>query len=266
MLNTWATYMTAIGHSPSTIRLHSQTVRAAANGNDPAQMSRQDAIRYLARPMSCWSKLTYWKVLRNWSRYLIEFGYRNDDFLQGIPRPRKPEPVARPVTDDTVEQLLAAPLPPRAATYVRLALFQGLRVHEIAKIRGDDFDLNAGWLLVTGKGGRTSHIPIHSEIAKLAEQMPLVGFWFPSVIPGQPVNPKAVTATIGAALRSVGSTATAHQLRDTCATRIQRQVRDIRVTQQLLRHRSIKSTQKYTQVADADMQAAMLALNWAAPT
>jgi len=265
MLNTWAAYMTAIGHSPSTIRLHIQTVQAAANGADPTQVTREDAIRYLARPLAGWSRLTYWRVLKAWSRFLIEFDHRTDDFLQGIPRPRKPEPIARPVTDDTVQLLLAAPLPPRAHTYVRLALFQGLRVHEIAKIRGDDFDLTAGWLLVSGKG-HTSHIPIHGEIGALALQMPTSGFWFPSFIPGQPVNPKAVTATIGTALRSVGSTATAHQLRDTCATRIQRQAKDIRVTQQLLRHRSIKSTMKYTQVADSDMQAAMLALNWAAPT
>jgi site-specific recombinase XerD len=61
---------------------------------------------------------------------------------------------------------------------------------------------------------------------------------------------------------SVGSTATAHELRDTCATRTQRQVRDIRVTQQLLRHRSIKSTQKYTKLAASDIQAAVSAMTW----
>jgi integrase len=258
--------MQALGQSPATIRLHTQTVTSLARsaGVPPERVTRQDCIHFLARPLSAWSKLTYWKALRAWSRFLVEFGHRSDDLLKGVPRPRTPEPVARPLTDETITRLLNAPLSARAAAYVRLALFGGLRVSEVARIRGEDFDCGAGWLLVLGKGGHTAHIPLHPEIVKLAAHMPRVGLWFPSSAHlGQPISPKTVTAVIGQALRSVGSTATAHCLRDTCATRVQRTVRDIRITQTLLRHRSIKSTQKYCGVADTDVQAAVLALDWA---
>lgn len=265
MLDDWADYMRALGQSPTTIRLHVQTIQSLARMTDkpPEQASRQDCVSFLARPLAPWSRLTYWKALKAWARWLTEFGYRTDDLLQGIPRPRTPESVARPLTDEAVAQLLKARLSPRAGAYVRLALFEGLRVHEIARIRGEDLDLAAGWLIVVGKGGHTAPIPIHPEIIRLAERMPEFGWWFPSYAnPGRPVSSKTVTVTIGAALQSIGCRASAHQLRDTCATRIQRQVKDIRVTQTLLRHRSIRSTMKYTAVADGDMQAAVLALDW----
>jgi integrase/recombinase XerD len=221
-------------------------------------------VAILARSIKPWSRLTYWKVLASWSRFLIEFGHRDDDLMKGVPRPRTPDPIARPLTDETIAQLLQAKLSPRASAYVRLALFAGLRVHEIAKIRGEDFDWSSGWLLVVGKGGRTAPVPIHPELVRLGDHLPEFGFWFPSHSnPGRPVAPTSVTLTIGAALKSIGCNATAHQLRDSCGTRMQRQVKDIRLTQTMLRHRSLRSTQKYTEVANADMQAAVLSLDWA---
>lgn len=265
LISDWTAYMQALGQSPATIRLHTHTIILLARtaGVPPQQITRQDCIHFLARPLSQWSKLTYWKSLRAWSRFLVEFGHRSDDLLKGVPRPRTPEPVARPLTDDTIARLLAAPSSARAHAYICLALYCGLRVAEIARVRGEDLDLDAGWLLVLGKGGDQAYVPLHPEVLELAAHMPQHGYWFPSSAhPGKPVSPKTVTAVVGQALHSVGSDATAHRLRDTCATRIQRQVKDIRVTQTLLRHRSIRSTMKYTAVADGDMQAAVLALDW----
>ena len=93
--------------------------------------------------------------------------------------------------------------------------------------------------MVAGKGGITKPIPIpiHPEIAKLAARMPAYGWWFPSnQRPGQHVDPRSMSLTITNALRQCGSAATAHQLRNTAATRMQRQSRDIRLTQSMLRH------------------------------
>ncbi len=53
-----------------------------------------------------------------------------------------------------------------------------------------------------------------------------------------------MSSTIAAALKQCGSTATAHQLRDTAATRMQRMVGDIRIMQAMLRHSNITSTMK----------------------
>ncbi len=46
------------------------------------------------------------------------------------------------------------------------------------------------------------------------------------------------------------------------ATRFQRQTNDIRLTQSLLRHRSVTSTQKYTEASNQELQNAVQAMNW----
>lgn len=266
-LEQWTEYLRAVGSSAATIKIRTQTIAAIqreAAVADPLSIRRAHVVHYFARPLSAWSRLTYWNSVAAWSRFLREFNLDPDsDLTAGIPRPRKPSPVARPITDETVEALLAAQMTPRARAYVRLALFAALRVHEIAQLCGEDFDWTAGWLMVTGKGGDTSPVPIHPEVRKLADVMPEFGLWFPSPYdPSRPVDPQAVSRTISAALVSVGSTASPHQLRDTAATRIQRKVKDIRLTQSMLRHRSIQSTQKYSGVSNDDLQRAVLALDW----
>lgn len=267
VLDQWAEYLTATGASHSTVGTRTRTIKALRNHaemSDELGLTRQHVIAFLGRPISPWSRLTYYSGIRQWSEFLAEFDHLpGSDLTKGIPRPRTPDPVARPINDDTIARLLAATLSTRAHAYVRLALYEALRVHEIAALEGQHFDFRSGWLMVTGKGGVTAPVPVHPEIAKLADTMPEFGFWFrsPSHI-DRHVSPVAVSQTIIGALRSVGSTATAHQLRDTAATRMQRQVKDIRVTQTLLRHRNVQSTQKYCGVSDASMQAAVLALNW----
>lgn len=269
LLEQYEAYLTACGCSPATVAIRSRTISALighAGVDDPLELTRQHVVAWLGRPITAWSRVTYWVSVQAFSRWLVEFGHDPaSDLTAGIPKPKQPQPVARPIDDATVERLLALKMSPQAHAYVRLALFQALRVHEIAKLRADDFDLTTGWLMVTGKGGVTKPIPIHQEVAKLAAGMPAFGFWFPAPTELGHVQPMAVSTTIRNALGAVGSTATAHQLRDTAATRLQRRVKDIRLTQSMLRHSSIRSTQKYTEVCNDELQRAVGALDWAPP-
>lgn len=267
LLDQWRAYMTAYGCSPMTVRIRLQTLKGLlehAQVDDPLELTREHVVQWLGRGIKPWTRLTYWSGVHSFSAWLREFGHdRQNDLTAGVPKPPTPRPVARPINDATIERLLALQLPTRAHAYVRLALYQALRVHEIAKVRAEDFDFATGWLTVTGKGGTTKPIPIHPEVRKLADRMPEVGYWFPSSTGAGPVAPVAVSQTIGAALKRAGSTATAHQLRDTAATRLQRTVKDIRITQSLLRHTNLASTMKYTEAADAELQNAVRAMDWA---
>jgi len=51
-----------------------------------------------------------------------------------------------------------------------------------------------------------------------------------------------------------------HRFRHKCGTDAQRATGNIRVTQKLLRHASVRSTEGYTFVSDADLHAAVAAL------
>lgn len=180
LMDAWRQHLTACGSSPNTVRLYLHTVVALSNHagvGDPLDLTRQHVIAWLGRPLKPWTRLTYWRSVHAWSAWLREFEHDpGSDLTKGIPRPATPAAVARPIDDATIERLLALRLPARPHAYVRLALYQALRVHEIAKIRGEDLDMEAGWLMVTGKGGKTQPIPIHPEIRKLAGRMPEVGY------------------------------------------------------------------------------------------
>lgn len=264
-LEEWRSFMTATGASPATIKVRTQTLQTLVrqSGHNPVELTRRDVLQFLSRDLRPWSRHTYYRCITAWDRWAREFDYISESVVRGIPAPRKPAPVARPITDEEVRALLAAPLNRRPRTYVMLALYQALRVHEVARIRGEHFDHAAGWLWVHGKGGTEKHIPIHPEVGKLAASYPEQGLWFPSHLdPTKPVDSLAVSVTIKNAMLSVGINATAHRLRDTAATRLQREVHDLTLTQAFLRHASVATTQKYVEVANAALQAAAQAMTW----
>jgi integrase/recombinase XerD len=262
----WASFMVATGASPATIRVRTQTLGTLVRQsgyNSPVQLTRRDVLSFLSRPLKPWSRWTYYRCIAAWDRWATEFDYTTDSIIRGIPAPRKPAPVARPLTDNQIRALLAAPLCRRARAYVTLALFAALRVSEVARIRGEHFDHAAGWLIVHGKGGTIKHIPIHSEVSKLAATFPTEGLWFPSPLDqSQPVKPLAVSATIKAAMLSVGIRGVPHQLRDTAATMMQRQTHDLVLTQNFLRHASPATTTKYIAISNAALQLATQAVRW----
>jgi integrase/recombinase XerD len=265
-LQDWTAFMRATGAANATIRIRTQTLAALSrqSGHEAADLTRADVLTFLARPeLKPWSRVTYWRAVKAWDVFARRFGYIEKSVVKGIPAPKQPTSVARPIDDEAILLLLAAPVSARARAYVRLALFAGLRVHEIAKLCAEDFDFAAGWLTVLGKGGVSKPVPIHPEVSKLAVSMPEIGYWFPSPIrPGEPVEPHAVSLTIKNAMASVGIHATAHRLRDTAATKMQRDGRDLRMTQAFLRHASVVTTQKYVAVSDVALQQAARSIHW----
>ncbi|MGI8881058.1 MAG: tyrosine-type recombinase/integrase [Jatrophihabitans sp.] len=148
----------------------------------------------------------------------------------------------------------------RTRTMILLGAYQGLRVHEIAKIRGEDFTGDS--LRVVGKGKVAADLPVHPVIAAEAARYPAVGWWFPSpYCEGEPVTANSVSGVISAALRRSGVNATAHQLRHHFGTEILRASGgNLRVAQELLRHASPATTAVYTMIDDEQRRAAILAL------
>lgn len=265
-LETWAEVMRAGGASEATIRIRTMAIRSLCTHSgvaSPLEITRLHTVAFLGRPQAQWTRCTYWSSIRQWCRFLSEFDIAEVDLLKGIARPKQPAPVARPLHDEEVRRVLDMPKPPRADAFVRLAAYAALRCVEIARVRGEDLDVRAGWLRVTGKGGDEGFVPLHENLTKLAEFMPESGWWFPSrTDPTTHVAPRQVSLTIAGAMAEAGISGTAHRLRDSAATRIQRQVRDLRVTQSFLRHRSVVSTQKYTAVSDRDLASAAKVLAW----
>lgn len=254
LLDEWELWLRAADASDNTVRIRILGVKllwSSAGTHDPVQIPTTAIVAWLAGCNSKWTRYTYTASARAWFKWLDQRGYRGDNPMDDLPIPKTPRSVPRPASSDTVREVLeVAGL--RAQAYMKLATFLGLRVHEIAKVDGDDFD-DEGWYYVRGKGGVVAAIPTHPLIEQLRKGYPRSGFWFPGCEDGH-VKSTSVTSTIGRAFRQAGYPVTAHQLRHWYGTHVQRVGKDARATQTLLRHANLKSSQIYTLVADQHLQ------------
>jgi excisionase family DNA binding protein len=222
---------------------------------DPALANHEDVMRFLVafRDATPSTRANYYGHLRNWFRWLTLEGHRSDNPCDKIPSPRMTRRQPRPVTDDQIERLLATGMYKRTRTMVLLAAYQGLRAHEIAKIRGEEVNVQDNLLRVVGKGGFDATLPLHPVIAGEAAKYPKVGFWFPAY-DGQRsarqthVLPKSVSRAVSNVMTRAGIDGGPHRLRHWFATGLVKRGVDIRVVQELLRHASLQSTQIYTGV------------------
>lgn len=254
LLDDWELWLRAADSSDNTVNTRVTGVKLlwhTAGTPDPVSIPTIAVVRWLANCNTKWTRCTYAASARAWFKWLNDRGYRNDNPMVELPVPRAPRSVPRPAATETVRSVLEV-CGLRARAYMTLATFLGLRVHEIAKIRGEDFD-DEGWYYVRGKGDVVAAIPTHPLVEELRKGYPRSGYWFPGKDAGH-VQPSTVTSVIGRAFRRAGYPVTAHQLRHWYGTHVQRVGKDARATQTLLRHANLASSQIYTLVADRHLQ------------
>lgn len=265
VLSAWKRHGMAAGHSDRTITSRAYTVQRLAKSVDPMVATRDDLTDWLAglvdsrsgEPAKRSSRATYRAQVRSFYAWLLDVGRRSDDPSAGLPGLRVPRPYPRPLSLTEVDRLLGACLNPRAAqtrAYILLACYAGLRVHEIAKVRGED--IAGGVLRVQGKGGSDATVPIHGAILELAKRMPEAGWWFPSN--GKHVGRVAVSQAIARALKRGGVTGTPHACRHFYGTQVLAAAGgNLKIAQRAMRHADIRSTAIYTLVADDDLHRAV---------
>lgn len=255
VLDEWQRWQVAQGLSQRTIKerriviLHlSELSKTAA-----LEVTPDNIIDYLGRAhLSQSSKASYHATIRAFYKWAVLTGRIDTDPSASTPRPRRPKGVPRPVRTAHVSALLAVANRRRTRAMIILAAYAGLRVHEVAKFRGEDLDTIGEIITVTGKGGKTAMIPAHPAILELAKTMPRRGHWFPAY--GKQTNAPCITSTqvsrvIGNAMRRAGFDGKAHQLRHWYASTLLDEGVDVRVVKEMMRHESLASTEIYTRVS-----------------
>lgn len=263
MLDEWTLAQTR--RSPRTIEARSRTVRLLARRQsvDPVTADWHHVARFLDDPaLSDGTVVTYFGALNAWFGWLVREGVRPDNPTERVEKPRTPRRYPRPVSTDELGLVLARVNRRRTRAMVLLAAYEGMRVHEIAKLRGQDFRAGGTLLEIVGKGGHKAAIPVHPVITQLRSAYPRAGWWFPSYRDeAVPLTAKNVSAVVGAAMRRAGVNGSAHQLRHWYGTEVLiRAGGNVRTAQEALRHGSIASTVIYTLVTDEQLRAAIGAL------
>jgi integrase len=249
----WQTWQFAQSLSARTVAERTASVMRCAQwaGTDPEALRSDQIAGWLAHGAD-WAARTRWTyhgALAAWFRWLEQQEYRDTNPMDKVGRPRRPRSEPRPVSDSNMRRLLRSQMHCRTRAMVLLASLQGLRAHEIAKIKGEHLDLIAGAIVVSGKAGVTATMPLHHLVLEQAFKMPRKGFWFPGPVDGHQRR-ESVSGTVKEAMIRAGVPGSAHQLRHWYGTALVRAGVDLRTVQTLMRHQNLASTAIYTAVAD----------------
>jgi integrase/recombinase XerD len=221
------------------------------------------SARSCARALSC---------LRGFYRYQLREQRVDIDPTLNIDGPRLGRPLPKVLSEQDVEDLLAAPdtsdeLGLRDRAMLELLYACGLRVTELVTLQLSQVNLNQGVVRVIGKGSRERLVPMgevartwleryldhardtmlagrHNDVlfpSRRGQQMTRQTFWYR-------VKHHALQASIDKDLSP-------HTLRHAFATHLVNHGADLRVVQLLLGHSDLSTTQIYTHVARARMQA-----------
>lgn len=247
-------------------RTRSERLRIVRNvardtGVRPDEFTSADLLTWLGMIRGDSSRLTYFRALQAWHRWLVRLDVRTDDPTTTVPRPREPKRRPHPVATQGIERLLTSGIRRRTQAMVLLKCYSGLRVSEVARVRGEDVDLDGRRIRVLGKGGAVRWLPLHPALELLAGTFPREGWWFPSTKhPGRPMRRDTASSTISRAMKRAGVSGTAHGLRHWYGTESLGATGNLRVTQELLRHENVATTQIYTEVTLEQMRDALLRL------
>lgn len=149
----------------------------------------------------------------------------------------------------------------RIRAIIELLYSTGMRVSELATLTWEKVDFRAGTVLVRGKGRKERLVPMgrhcQSALRDYIDAVPPVqrdGLKTPLFLnrEGQNVSVRTVQRDLRRwaveILGSRGTRVTPHTLRHSCATHLLSGGAGLREIQELLGHRSLVTTQKYTQV------------------
>jgi integrase/recombinase XerD len=267
ILASWRLWQQSQSLSDRTITERAATIRQLLTFTSARalELTADQIVAFTARQdISATSRGTYHASIRAYCKWLVKTGQRDDDPSANTPVPKRPRGVPRPVPSNNLATVLQVVNRRRTRMMILLAAMAGLRVHEVAKFHGDDIDLVNGVITVTGKGGVTAMIPAHPSIIEAAADFPRDDYWFPAYqrqVPGRKhVAPSAVSSAILATMRRAGVNGKPHQLRHWYGTTLLDEGVDVRVVRDMMRHKSIATTELYTLVNWHQLRAAMARL------
>ena len=247
-----------------------------SSGQGLLKADRADVMGYLAhRVAGGVSRRTSARLLsslRRFYRYHIRQQSVASDPTERVEAPRADRPLPGALSESQVDQLLAAPntqtaLGRRDRCMLEVLYATGLRVSELTGLRLDQVNLTQGVVRITGKGGKERLVPLGENAVAalegyLAEDRQ-------AIAPAAQVAEVFITARGGGMTRQafwyrirhyaqvagIHTALSPHTLRHSFATHLLNHGADLRVVQLLLGHSDLSTTQVYTHVARARLQA-----------
>jgi integrase/recombinase XerD len=219
-------------------------------------------------------------ALRHLYRYLLLDKKIDYDPTLNIESPRQWKVLPKALAKVEIEATLAAPeaaakprpdsaaLASRDRAILELLYAGALRVSELVTATLEDLKLNAGYMLVRGKGDKERIVPLgkpaqdalreylsygrralFSRAGRKGESAPTTSPFLFIRSGGRKLTRQRIWQMVGQASAASGRHASPHMLRHSCATHMVENGADLRTVQTILGHADISTTQVYTHLA-----------------
>ena len=189
----------------------------------------------------------------------LKFFYVEDlkrDFVYDIKRPKKDKKLPVVLSREEVARILSSVSNLKHKAIMMLTYSAGLRVGEVIRLRTEDIDYQRKTIHIRGAKGRKDRYTILSEVAMnvLMDYLKEYGqsqWLFPSRDRSRHITPRTVEKIFSNACKkaSINKEVTVHSLRHSFATHLLESGVDLRYIQEILGHRSSKTTEIYTHVS-----------------
>lgn len=206
--------------------------------------------------------------LRGFARWCVLEKITAKDWTLEAPRVRRPRGVARDVTNEHFDLVLAEARDARERLIVWLMFDAGCRCIEVHRLNVEDIEREAGLVFLTGKGGHQRYVPISRRtIQAVDDYLDAAGHNTGALVrrkdtPGR-LGPERISGLVGRMFRSSGVKVrpydgrSAHGLRAAAASDLYEQCEDPRLVAEFLGHADLQSLARYVRRADiAQLKAA----------
>lgn len=194
-------------------------------------------------------------------RFLCESVLGQPALAIRIPRPRKESRLPAVLSQQEVVRILERARNPKHRAILVLLYSAGLRVGEAVRLRPEDVDEDRGLLRVRGGKGDKDRYTLLAQGAVEALRVyraayPSDRWLFPGGRPDRHLTTRSVQRVVKRAAEAAGidKHVTAHTLRHSFATHLLERGTNLRIIQELLGHKSARTTQIYTHVARSDLE------------
>lgn len=174
----------------------------------------------------------------------------------GIPLPKKNLQFPDVLSENEVGRLLNALSNIKHRFLLMMIYSAGLRVSEATGLRVKDLDFDRGMIKIRqGKGRKDRYVMLSGKVAEVYREyirQYLVRDWlFPGASPDSRLTVRSAQAVFHKARESAGiaKDVSIHSLRHSFATHLLEQGTDIRYIQELLGHKSSRTTEIYTHIS-----------------
>jgi len=182
------------------------------------------------------------------------------NFVYGIKRPKKDKNLPVVLSQEEVSQILSDVKNIKHRAILMIIYSSGLRVSEVVKLKPDDIDPEGKMIHVKGAKGRKDRYTILSDVAldtlnEYIRRYKPQRWQFPGLNPARHLTTRSVQTIFEQACEKAKITkdVSVHSLRHSFATHLLEGGVDLRYTQELLGHKSSKTTEIYTHVSNRDL-------------